>query len=340
MNVLVISSNPTFGGATTANLKIAETISTLGHETVFNDEFFEGDLQSSVGIKRIKFHWHSHPSHKQIRKEVFSGSYDIMIWGLTVLIPLYMFDIISFHRRGIKQVALFHSLSFKNTVASFVLEWILSKVISKFEALVFVSEYTKNSWCKYSGIKNHKRSVVIYNPIDKPTSFTSLSSTPTMGFVGRLSEEKRPELFMQLSSIDNYQYVVYGAGDDVLEYQQKYPRVQFRGVEKNVDKIYQNIDILILTSRIENCPMVILEAKSRGIPVIAPTVGGISEIVIDGKDGLLFTDFSVERIKSMIDSILNDYSFYSSNCIENSRQFFKEEIAKDWFQLFDSINKK
>lgn len=337
MKVLVISSNPTFGGATTANLKIAETIATLGNEVVFNDEFFEGELKTTVGIKRIRFHWHSHPSHKQIRKEVFTGNYDIMIWGLTVLIPFYMFDIIRFHRRGIKQVALFHSLSFKSTTVSNVLEWLLSKVVKIFDALVFVSQYTKKSWSKYSGIKNHKRSVVIFNPIDKPKSFTSLSSTPTMGFVGRLSEEKRPELFMQLSSIDNYQFVVYGSGDGIEKYHQKYPRVLFMGVEKDVDRIYEGIDILILTSRIENCPMVILEAKSRGIPVIAPTVGGISEIVKDGEDGLLFSEFSVEKIKSMIDSILNNYTFYSSNCVENSRSFFKEEIAKDWSQLFDSI---
>ncbi len=340
MNVLVISSNPTFGGATTANLKIAETIALLGHKTTFNDEFFDGDPITSVNVDRIKFHWHSLPSHKQIRNEVITGNYDIMIWGLTVLIPFYMFDIIRFQKRGIKQVALFHSLSFKNTIASFFLEWVLSKVARRLDALVFVSKYTKISWSKYSGIKNHKRSIVIYNPIDKPNSFTSLSASPTMGFVGRLSEEKRPELFMQLSSIDKYQFVVYGSGDGISEYQQKYPRVHFMGVEKDVDRVYKDIDILILTSRVENCPMVILEAKSRGIPVIAPTVGGISEIVKDGVDGLLFTEFSVEIIKSMINRILNDYTFYSSNCIENSRRFFKEEIAKEWSQLFNSINNR
>jgi len=50
---------------------------------------------------------------------------------------------------------------------------------------------------------------------------------------------------------------------------------------------YTSIDIFINTSLHEGIPMSILEAMAHGIPVIAPKVGGIPEILDDGKDGYL-----------------------------------------------------
>ena len=49
-------------------------------------------------------------------------------------------------------------------------------------------------------------------------------------------------------------------------------------------------DIYLNTSRIDNAPVAVLEAAAMGLPVVATNVGGISQLLEDGKDGLLVPD--------------------------------------------------
>jgi L-malate glycosyltransferase len=54
-----------------------------------------------------------------------------------------------------------------------------------------------------------------------------------------------------------------------------------------MNSFYQGLDVYLNTSVHEGIPMTILEALSHGLPVIAPAVGGIVEIIDDGKEGFL-----------------------------------------------------
>jgi glycosyltransferase involved in cell wall biosynthesis len=57
----------------------------------------------------------------------------------------------------------------------------------------------------------------------------------------------------------------------------------------------RHADVLVMGSRWrENSPLVILEAKAAGCPVIAPRIGGIPELITEGRDGFLYTPGSVE----------------------------------------------
>jgi len=55
----------------------------------------------------------------------------------------------------------------------------------------------------------------------------------------------------------------------------------------DMDSFYQKLDVYINTSIHEGIPMTILEAMAHGLPVIAPRVGGIPEVITDGVDGFL-----------------------------------------------------
>jgi len=50
---------------------------------------------------------------------------------------------------------------------------------------------------------------------------------------------------------------------------------------------YRSLDLYLNTSVHEGIPMSILEAMPHGLPVVAPNVGGISEVVDNGEDGYL-----------------------------------------------------
>jgi len=60
-----------------------------------------------------------------------------------------------------------------------------------------------------------------------------------------------------------------------------------RGHLEDMPVFYRSLDLYFNTSVHEGIPMSILEAMAHGLPVIAPDVGGISEVVSNGEDGYL-----------------------------------------------------
>ena len=64
-------------------------------------------------------------------------------------------------------------------------------------------------------------------------------------------------------------------------------RFVLRGQVDDMADFYCNLDVYLNTSLHEGIPMTIIEALSHGLPVIAPAVGGIVEIIDDNKDGFL-----------------------------------------------------
>jgi colanic acid/amylovoran biosynthesis glycosyltransferase len=55
-----------------------------------------------------------------------------------------------------------------------------------------------------------------------------------------------------------------------------------------MDSLYERADVVVLTSRSEGIPLVLMEAMARGKIVLAPAITGIPELVIDGKTGFLY----------------------------------------------------
>ena len=66
------------------------------------------------------------------------------------------------------------------------------------------------------------------------------------------------------------------------------------------EKILKQTDIFILPSYGEGLPMSILEAMSYGIPIIATDVGGIPEVVLNDKTGILIPPGDIDRLKDAI----------------------------------------
>ena len=98
--------------------------------------------------------------------------------------------------------------------------------------------------------------------------------------------------------------------------------------------MYQKIDVLFVTSKIENCPLSVIEAKSYGIPTVTISKGGIKEIIRNRRDGLILNKkSSLEEIKNKILSLKKNYNFYKKNCLENSTNFELDNYIK-FLKLF------
>lgn len=69
---------------------------------------------------------------------------------------------------------------------------------------------------------------------------------------------------------------------------------------------YRQADVFVLSSVSEGSPFVILEAMAAGLPVLAPALHGIPEMIRDGEDGLLFETGSASALKAGLTRLLSD----------------------------------
>src|ERR1700723_729834 len=116
-----------------------------------------------------------------------------------------------------------------------------------------------------------------------------------IGIVGRISPEKGQVEFLRAAAVLNgARFVVCGAplfGDhdyynEVLRLAAGLP-VEFLDWQDDVGAVMRDLDILIIASKQEGMPRVLLEAFSAGLPVVAFPVGGIPEVIEDEITGFL-----------------------------------------------------
>ena len=105
-----------------------------------------------------------------------------------------------------------------------------------------------------------------------------------------------------------------GAARSQAEHYEVSPHVRLLGWVTGVEleEIYSEVDIFCLPSHDEGVPMSMLEAMSHSLPVICTPVGGIPDVIGDGRDGLFVDPESSESVAEGIMRLLRDRKLASS----------------------------
>jgi glycosyltransferase involved in cell wall biosynthesis len=82
--------------------------------------------------------------------------------------------------------------------------------------------------------------------------------------------------------------------------------VRFLGYQAEVAPILAASDLLVLPSRAEGLPVVLLEAMALARPVIAARVGGVPEVIRDGENGLLVAPGAPNELADRVLGLLAD----------------------------------
>ncbi len=135
----------------------------------------------------------------------------------------------------------------------------------------------------------------------------------------RLSHEKRPELFLEACGraaiqVPGLRVLIAGVGpleDRLRQLAQRYgftpETLQFLGARTDLGSLMVAADVLLLTSQFEGTPNVVLEAQLLGVPVVAPHVGGVADVVVHNETGILVEDpVSSSALAEALARILSD----------------------------------
>jgi len=137
-----------------------------------------------------------------------------------------------------------------------------------------------------------------------------------IGTVMRFAPEKDPYLWLETAAViaaarPDTRFVLAGYGN--LKKQVEC-RIEALGLAerftlsgpKDVGLVYGALDVLLLTSRFEGTPNVLIEAQAVGIPIVAPDVGGVNETLLDGVTGILVGNRHASSLASAVLKILED----------------------------------
>jgi len=128
--------------------------------------------------------------------------------------------------------------------------------------------------------------ISINEPLAKKQQFGSIVR---VGFVGRLSHEKGPDIFTQVAKAmaNNTKVEFHIFGDGPLKNElPTLPNLNFHGLTKR-DQIWHQIDVLLISSRAEGLPMTLLEAMANHIIVVSTPVGAIPNVISNESNGYL-----------------------------------------------------
>ena len=151
--------------------------------------------------------------------------------------------------------------------------------------------------------------------------------SPLLLYVGRLSPEKGLErLKPMLEAIPGARLALVGDGPHHKALTQHFagmPVVMpgfLRGDE--LASAYASADVFVMPSRTETLGLVVLEAMSTGMPVVAARAGGIPEMIEDGVSGCLFDDEAqaIDFIRQFLDSPDRRQTFGAAARIQAARQ--------------------
>jgi glycosyltransferase involved in cell wall biosynthesis len=136
-----------------------------------------------------------------------------------------------------------------------------------------------------------------------------------IGFAGRLVPQKRPEDFLAMARTvaghhPDVHFLIAGDGSRRAHYESLAhhlgvgPRVHFLGIVKDMRRFYAACDLLVLPSRSEGCPNIVLEAMAMKVPVVASDTAATREVVTSMRDGLLFPAGNVAALVELVELVL------------------------------------
>ncbi len=225
----------------------------------------------------------------------------------------------------------------------------LVKKLKKLDRLVVLTEKSKASWPELSNVE------VIPDPLPFQVDAKSDLHAKRIITIGRYAYQKGYDMLLRVwaeieKKYPDWQLAIYGMGDqDSLWNQMRELGIDadsclLNGPVNDVIKEYQNSSVFVLPSRFEGFGLVIIEAMSCGVPVVAFNCPmGPDEIISDGEDGFLVPVGDIRALAEKLQTLMQNQELrmkFSETAYRNSGRYRIDKISNQWIQLFTQLSEE
>ena len=221
----------------------------------------------------------------------------------------------------------------------YFLTWLDSQNVKKYDRFVVLTKEDKSNWTNYNNL------VVIPNFIDSISPISAQLNNHTMVAIGRLSYQKGFDRLIKAWNLvykyhPDWKLEIYGAGEELLQLEYLIDSLGLKDTvyilppTSNINAVYQRASALLLTSRYEGLPMVLLEAMANGVPPISFTCKcGPRDVITNNVNGLLIDEDDIKGLSDSINKIIENHSYrkqLGKNAHEHAKNYLKNNIMQIW----------
>ena len=228
--------------------------------------------------------------------------------------------------------------------------WWMNQSAKQAQAVVTLTEGDAAAWRK---VNNHVFVIPDVVHLNEKDVYSNVDAKSAV-FVGRLSRQKNIGCLLSIWQLvrqrhPDWQLHVYGEKGDIEEplWQQLHEEgngVTVHSPTTEILNVYQQHAMLLLTSRYEPFGMVLPEAMSCGLPVIAfDCPYGPADIITDDMDGFLVKDWDIMSFADKVCLLMENQDLrqqMGQAAIRSSQRYRSDRIMSVWQELFESLGPK
>lgn len=253
---------------------------------------------------------------------------------------------------GIPTVTTVHGFT-GGTIRNRMYEWIQEVAFRRFTAVVAVSRAIEQR-LRRRGVRS-ERLHVIGNAFDADaTRLTRDAARQALGIparefslgqIGRLSREKGPDLLVNAiarTTAKDIHVSMLGDGPDrtaLLALASRLgvsEQIRWHGPVPNASTLFAAFDGLVLSSRTEGIPIVLLEAMAAGTPIVASKVGGVPDMLSDC-EALLVPPEDCLALAAALDALRADPAGAAARATAARARLEREFALAPWLRRYEAL---
>ena len=217
------------------------------------------------------------------------------------------------------------------------------KTVRRFDKFVVLTEEDKGYWGNLPNI------AVIPNANTFVTDQIALLENKKVIAVGRYTYQKGFERLikawkMLASQFPDWKLDIIGEGEEhealqkLIDSYRLGQQVTLVHPTQQIERVYRNASLLVLSSRYEGLPMVLLEAQAFGLPIVAFACKcGPRDIVSDQETGILVAEGDIEGLAKGMSTMMENEALRKQMGVKAkavSLRYDEDVIMKKWMDLF------
>jgi len=236
------------------------------------------------------------------------------------------------------------------SISKFYSVWFRRALFKKVDAVVVLTnrdlEFIRE---RLSDVK----SVVIPNRISFLPEKLSSCQSKTVLSVGRLEPQKNYAELIEicepiLKAHSDWELIIVGGGSQkemllgLIKSKQLVGQISIKEPTRQIVDYFLGASIYVMSSIYEGFPMVLLEAKSYGLPIVSfDCPNGPREMIVDQKDGYLVDMHNHADFRKSLERLIGDTALRAQYGMDGSKdvnlRYAKKEVIVEWKKLLDSI---